>query len=418
MRTPGQGSGRPGTGAGIDRMPGCAYLAGQEAADGEVRDVERLLVVVAGPEGEAGGAVERRALGDHRDRAALVDGGDPILRVHCAPDRPAAIDRDPVDPLERRILDDDLDWRRPGEVHRDVHDASEIQVGDDEVALVVVPGDAVDAEGEAAEGRRDRVAREQRIGAEHRRVPGSVDRPELPEERIGQDDRAVILEHEVVREAVRIEGGELFDRARARRHAPEKGAGGSRREAGAGDVDEPVGADLDAGQHGASGERHGRHGDEGAGLRIDLLRSRPKSSRRSRFPSLSEVIDSGSCASAGSKLTTTVGAGPAGSRCRHEPPAPSTADKPAAIETMPRKPTVFVIVMPPRDRCVSLIIALPIVQAPGQHRATLLTDETFARNGFLPGSQAPESISGLLATRKRERFACLESSLQKRADTQ
>src|SRR3954471_9276453 len=107
----------------------------------------------------------------------------------------------------------------------------------------------------------------------------------------------------------------------------------------------------------------------------------PEKFEAKRFPSLSEVIDSGSCVSAGSKLTTTVGCWglPGGAAATNEP-APSTADKAAAIETMLRKPTIFLIVIPPRERCVSPIIALPIVQASGQHRATLLTDEKFARN--------------------------------------
>ena len=66
----------------------------------------------------------------------------------------------------------------------------------------------LDAERKSAERRRDGVAREERAGKEHRRVPSRVDLPELRQKRIGQDDRAVILKHEVVREPVRVEVGD------------------------------------------------------------------------------------------------------------------------------------------------------------------------------------------------------------------
>jgi hypothetical protein len=90
----------------------------------------------------------------------------------------------------------------------------------------------------------------------------------------------------------------------------------------------------------------------------------PEKFEAKRFPSPSDVIDSGSCRSAGSKLTTTAGCwGLPGGAAATNAPAPSTADKPAAIETMPRKPTVvvFVIVMPPRVRCVLQSFRCPIV---------------------------------------------------------
>src|SRR6185369_687869 len=73
----------------------------EHAVDREVRDVRGLLVAVAGPEGDARGAVEQRARRVCGNRAVLVDGRDLILRVDGRINGAAAIERDAVDALER-----------------------------------------------------------------------------------------------------------------------------------------------------------------------------------------------------------------------------------------------------------------------------------------------------------------------------
>ena len=139
--------------------------------------------------------------------------------------------------------------------------------------MALVEGDTIDPEAREHEERVRLVAVECGVGEPHIRVALFVDLPDEPEQRVGDEEIALVVEGDVVGEAGGVERGELrHDSPGA--DAPDERRGRHRRERAAGDVQPAVIIEFQArGEHPGRHRQRGEHAHLPAGR--DLADRRP-----------------------------------------------------------------------------------------------------------------------------------------------